>query len=110
MIGREERELRMRRLALALWWVPGLAAAAGLEGHVGLVVDGKPLRAEEAAEVVVYFRPASPAPVQPPVRPRPPGRPPIRAPTTPTTRRSSDLPFRETHLAGHHPDRPAVYA
>src|SRR5512144_1540784 len=68
MIGTEEEPL-MRRLALALLWAPGLAAAAGLEGHVGLVVDGKPLRAEEAADVVVYFRPASPAPVQPPAAP-----------------------------------------
>jgi plastocyanin len=59
----------MRRLALALLCAPGLAAAAGLEGHVGLVVDGKPLRAEEAAEVVVYFRPASAAQVQPPATP-----------------------------------------
>ena len=59
----------MRRLALALLWAPGLSVAAGLEGHVGLVVDGKPLRAEEAAEVVVYFRAASPAPLQPPATP-----------------------------------------
>jgi len=59
----------MRRFALALLLAPGFAAAAGLEGHVGLVVDGKPLRAEEAAEVVVYFRPASPAPIQAPATP-----------------------------------------
>jgi plastocyanin len=59
----------MRRLALALAWAPGIAAAAGLEGHVGLVVGGKPLRAEEAAEVVVYFRPAAPSPVKPPAAP-----------------------------------------
>jgi plastocyanin len=59
----------MRRLALALLWAPGIAAAAGLEGHVALVVDGKPLRPEEAAEVVVYFRPAAPAAVKPPSTP-----------------------------------------
>ena len=59
----------MRRFALALLLAPGFAAAAGLEGQVGLVVDGKPLRAEEAAEVVVYFRPASPAPIQAPATP-----------------------------------------
>ena len=49
-----------RRLWLALLLAPGLAAAAGLEGRVALVVDGRPLRAEEAAEAVVYFRPAKP--------------------------------------------------
>jgi plastocyanin len=56
----------MPRFALALLIASVLVAAhsvqaAGLEGHVGLVVDGKPLRAEEAAEVVVYFRPAAAA-------------------------------------------------
>jgi plastocyanin len=58
-----------RRLALALSCVPALAIAAGLEGHVALVVDGKPLRAEEAAEVVVYFRPTAPAVVKPAAAP-----------------------------------------
>jgi plastocyanin len=61
----------MRRFALALLIAYALTAtgpvpAAGLEGHVGLVVDGKPLRAEEAAEVVVYFRPTTAAPMRPP--------------------------------------------
>ncbi|MGH8174044.1 MAG: hypothetical protein ACREPX_12965, partial [Rhodanobacteraceae bacterium] len=59
----------MRRLALTLLIAPCLAQAAGLQGHVALVVDGKPLRAEEAAEVVVYFRSATPAPVHPPAAP-----------------------------------------
>ena len=59
----------MHKLALALLWAPGIAAAAGLEGRVALVVDGKPLRAEEAAEVVVYFRPAAPSMVKPPSAP-----------------------------------------
>jgi len=68
MIGAEE-EPPMRRLALALLCAPGFVAAAGLEGHVGLVVDGKPLRAEEAAEVVVYFRPAAATAVKPPDTP-----------------------------------------
>src|SRR5690242_4449449 len=66
---RAEGEASMRRLALALLLAPGIAAAASLEGHVGLIVDGKPLRAEEAAEVVVYFRPAAPSPVKPPATP-----------------------------------------
>ena len=59
----------MRRFALALLLAPAIAAAASLEGHVGLVVDGKPLRAEEAADVVVYFRSATPAAVKPPAAP-----------------------------------------
>ncbi len=59
----------MRRFALALLLALAIAAAASLEGHVGLVVDGKPLRAEEAADVVVYFRSATPAAVKPPAAP-----------------------------------------
>ena len=59
----------MRRLALALLLAPGIAAAASLEGHVGLIVDGKPLRAEEAAEAVVYFRPVAATSVRPPAEP-----------------------------------------
>jgi plastocyanin len=56
----------MHRLALALLLAPGIVAAAGLEGRVSLVVDGKPLRAEEAADVVVYFRPSAATMVKPP--------------------------------------------
>jgi len=59
----------MRILALALLASPAWAFAAGLEGHVGLVVDGKPLRAEEASEVVVYFRPSAPISAQPAAAP-----------------------------------------
>jgi plastocyanin len=59
----------MRKLALTLLMAPGLLQAASLQGHVALVVDGKPLRAEEAAEVVVYFRPTTPTPVRPPATP-----------------------------------------
>jgi len=60
----------MRKLALALLLAaPGAISAAALEGHVGLVVDGKPLRAEEAADVVVYFRPANATPMQAPTTP-----------------------------------------
>jgi plastocyanin len=43
--------------------------AATLEGQVALVVDGKPLRAEEAAEAVVYFRPAATPRLKPPAKP-----------------------------------------
>jgi plastocyanin len=64
----------MHRCALALSIVLGLAVAgvvhaATLEGHVGLIVDGKPLRAEEAAEVVVYFRPTAGVAPTPPTVP-----------------------------------------
>jgi plastocyanin len=59
----------MHKLVLALLWAPGIAVAAGLEGHVALVVDGKPLRAEEAADVVVYFRSAEPGAVKVPATP-----------------------------------------
>jgi plastocyanin len=60
---------RRLALALALGWTPAFAAAAGLEGHIALVVDGKPLRAEEAADVVVYFRPTAPAAAKPSAAP-----------------------------------------
>jgi len=59
----------MRRFALALLIAPGVLSAAALQGHVGLVVDGKPLRPEEAAEVVVYFRPTAPTALHPPSAP-----------------------------------------
>jgi len=59
----------MRRFALALLIAPGALSAAALQGHVGLVVDGKPLRPEEAAEVVVYFRPTAPTALHPPSAP-----------------------------------------
>jgi plastocyanin len=49
----------MRGFLLALLFAPIIANAASLEGTISLVVDGKPLRAEEAAEAVFYFRPAS---------------------------------------------------
>ena len=55
----------MRGFLLALALAPTCASAAGLEGTLSLMVDGKPLRAEEAAEAVVYFRPASPSPLVP---------------------------------------------
>lgn len=60
----------MRRIALALCMLaPGWGWAGTIEGHVALVVDGKPLRAEEATEVVVYFRPKAPVAVRAPAQP-----------------------------------------
>jgi plastocyanin len=47
----------------------GSATAAGFEGRVTLMSEGKALRPEEAAEAVVYFRPTKPAPVAPPAQP-----------------------------------------
>jgi plastocyanin len=38
--------------------VAGSADASGIEGRVSLSLDGKPLRADEAREAVVYFRPS----------------------------------------------------
>lgn len=49
--------------------VPFAASAATLEGQVTLMLDGKPLRAEEAAEAVVYFRPSVPTAVAPAKQP-----------------------------------------
>lgn len=58
----------MHRRAL-LWaavaLAPCAASAATIEGQITLMLDGKALRPEEAAEAVVYFRPAAPATVAP---------------------------------------------
>ena len=55
----------MRASLLALLLAPVLGHAASLEGRISLVVEGKPLRAEEAASAVVYFRPATPTALRP---------------------------------------------
>ena len=47
----------------------GSAGAATLEGQVGLSLDGKPLRAAEASDAVVYFRPAVAVVPRPPEAP-----------------------------------------
>ena len=60
----------MRRWVLSLMLLGvAPAGAAVLEGQVALVVDGKPLRAEEAAEAVVYFRPTATPRLKPPAQP-----------------------------------------
>jgi plastocyanin len=41
----------------------GQSVAADVRGHVDLFADGQPLRAAEAAEAIVYFRPRRPQPV-----------------------------------------------
>ena len=56
--------MRARSVLLAvLVAAPCAVPAATIEGRIMLYSDGKPLRAEEAAEAVVYFRPSAPAPV-----------------------------------------------
>jgi plastocyanin len=45
------------------------ALAADIAGSVALVADGQPLRSEEAADAVVYFRPATPPKSNPPAEP-----------------------------------------
>jgi plastocyanin len=54
---------------LAWLMAAGSVAAATLEGQVGLSLDGKPLRAAEAADAVVYFRPTVPVAPMPPAEP-----------------------------------------
>lgn len=58
-----------RTWLLACLLAGGPAVAATLQGQVGLSLDGKPLRAAEAAEAVVYFRPAQPVAPVPPAEP-----------------------------------------
>ena len=48
-------------LGLLILAVSCAGDAAGLQGRLVLFADGKPLRAEEASEAVIYFRPARPA-------------------------------------------------
>lgn len=51
--------MRATARGLLIWLVTATAAhAAGIEGQVSLSLDGKPLRADEAREAVIYFRPA----------------------------------------------------
>lgn len=56
------------------WWLAGIvfahaATAAELSGTLALSADGQALRSEEAAEAVVYFRPATPPKVAPAAQP-----------------------------------------
>lgn len=52
-----------------LWLFAAPAMCAGIEGRVALSLDGKPLRADEAREAVIYFRPSVPVPTLPPAEP-----------------------------------------
>jgi plastocyanin len=59
----------MRGVLIASMLVSGAVSAADIAGVVSLTSQGRPLRAEEAREAVVYFRPAQPVPVQPAEKP-----------------------------------------
>lgn len=55
--------------AVVLLLFPLLGAAAEISGHIDLSAEGKPLRAEEAQDAIVYFRPKVPpqaVPITPP--------------------------------------------
>lgn len=52
-------------LTVALALFAGPVAAATLIGTVELYADGRPLRAEEASEVIVYFQPQQPPTLAP---------------------------------------------
>ena len=55
----------------AVLWaaLPATAAAAGLRGTLTLQSEGRPLRAAEAAEAVLWFRPKQPVALPPPGEP-----------------------------------------
>jgi plastocyanin len=60
----------MRRSWIVLLGLLAPAAwAAGIDGQLVLSLDGKPLRADEARDAVIYFRPATPAPTPAPAAP-----------------------------------------
>jgi hypothetical protein len=59
----------MRGFLTALLLVSGHAVAAEIVGVVSLTSQGRPLRAEEARDAVVYFRPSRPVPVEPLAQP-----------------------------------------
>lgn len=60
----------MRRWLLTILLAsPYLAGAATITGHIDLTSEGKTLRAEEAQEAIVYFRPKVPLKVKPAAQP-----------------------------------------
>ena len=48
-------------LSILLMLLPAALSAATIEGRIALTAEGKPLRAEEAQDAIVYFRPKTPA-------------------------------------------------
>lgn len=60
----------MRGLLVAFWlMMPFAAFAAEISGHIDLTSEGKTLRAEEAQDAIVYFRPKVPPKVKPSAQP-----------------------------------------
>lgn len=53
-------------LNVLLMLLPAVLNAATIEGRIALTAEGKPLRAEEAQDAIVYFRPKVPAAKPPP--------------------------------------------
>jgi plastocyanin len=53
-------------LSVLLMLLPIGLSAATIEGRIALTAEGKPLRAEEAQDAIVYFRPKVPAAKSPP--------------------------------------------
>ena len=47
-------------LVVLLFLLPAWGHAAAIDGHVALTAEGKPLRAEETQDAIVYFRPKIP--------------------------------------------------
>ena len=57
-------KIRVRVLLVVLMIVlPACSHAAEIAGHIDLSAEGKPLRAEETQDAIVYFRPKVPPPV-----------------------------------------------
>ena len=63
--------MRATATGLLLWLaiMTGAVQASGIEGRVSLSLDGKALRADEAREAVVYFRPTQAVSPQAPLEP-----------------------------------------
>src|SRR5258707_376768 len=64
---RHEGNDRVRVLLVAIMWVLVTAQchAAEIIGHIDLSAEGKPLRADETQDAIVYFRPKVPPAVKP---------------------------------------------
>jgi plastocyanin len=73
--------MRLKIAALLVAVAPCLVQASDLRGHVELFAEGQALRASEAAEAIVYYRPREPQAVAP-----------LKEPVLVTTRRKQFVP------------------
>lgn len=66
LVARSDGEVRgaVRALVLLLLAAAGSVGAAEVRGHVTVSSEGRELRAEEAADAIVYFRPRQPPKVR----------------------------------------------